>query len=148
MNGATGESKSQICSRSFWAAYEAATFGAARRWAKHSHLVRRNHLAMWRRDYGLLLMALDSPQPYDARTHDQTMAMDLPLSSTSRSEARIFCSSMLGASGSKRPSFCAFFHASTLSDRVSYSVLGIVYLGTAVRSEKSVRAAGGRVSST
>jgi hypothetical protein len=72
----------------------------------------------------------------------------LPLSSTSRSEARIFCCSMLGAFGSKRPSFCAFFQARTLSVRVSYSVDGMTYLSTAERSEKSVRAAGGLVSTT
>jgi hypothetical protein len=72
----------------------------------------------------------------------------LPLSSTSRSDARIFCCSMLGAFGSKRPSFCAFFQARTLSVRVSYSVDGMTYLSTAERSEKSVRAAGGRVSTT
>jgi hypothetical protein len=74
--------------------------------------------------------------------------VSLPLSSTSRSEARIFCCSMLGAFGLKRPSFCAFFQASTLSVRVSYSVDGMTYLSTAERSEKSVRAAGGRVSTT
>jgi hypothetical protein len=72
----------------------------------------------------------------------------LPLSSTSRSEARIFCCSMLGASGSKRPSFCAFFHARTLSVRCSYSAAGISYFSTDDRSVKSVRAAGGRVSTT
>ena len=72
----------------------------------------------------------------------------LPLSSISRSEARIFCCSMLGAFGSNRPSFWAFFQARTLSVRVSYSAVGITYLSTADRSEKSVRAAGGRVSTT
>lgn len=82
-----------------------------------------------------------------SRTHDQT-AMNLPLSSISRSEARIFCCSMVGAFGSKRPSFWFFFQASTLSVRDSYSATGISYLGTADRSEKSVRAPGGRVSPT
>lgn len=72
----------------------------------------------------------------------------VPLSSTSRSRALTFCSSMLGASGSKRPSFWAFFQASTLSDRVSYSSAGITYFSTEETSEKSVRAAAGRVSST
>lgn len=72
----------------------------------------------------------------------------LPLSSTSRSEAWIFCCSTVGAFGSKRPSFCAFFQARTLSVRLSYSASGMVYLVTADTSEKSVRAAGGRVSPT
>lgn len=72
----------------------------------------------------------------------------VPLSSTSRSRALTFCSSMLGASGSKRPSFCAFFQASTLSLRCSYSSGGITYFWTEETSVKSVRAAAGRVSST
>lgn len=82
-----------------------------------------------------------------SRTHDQT-TMHLPLSSISRSDARIFCCSIEGAFGSKRPSFWFFFQAKTLSVRDSYSAVGIVYLGTEARSEKSVRAPGGRVSPT
>jgi hypothetical protein len=82
-----------------------------------------------------------------SRTHDQT-TMYLPLSSISRSEARIFCCSMDGAFGSKRPSFWFFFQARTLSVRVSYSATGISYFGTEAKSEKSVRAPGGRVSPT
>lgn len=74
--------------------------------------------------------------------------MHLPLSSISRSEARIFCCSMEGAFGSNRPSFWFFFQARTLSVRVSYSAAGMVYLGTEAKSEKSVRAPGGRVSPT
>jgi hypothetical protein len=80
-------------------------------------------------------------------TYDHA-AYDLPLSLASRSEARTFCCSMLGAFGSKRPNFCAFFQARTLSVRVSYSGAGMTYLSTAERSEKFVRAAGGRVSTT
>lgn len=55
---------------------------------------------------------------------------------------------MLGASGSNRPSFWDLFQARTLSVRVSYSAVGMTYFSTADRSEKSVRAAGGRVSTT
>lgn len=71
-----------------------------------------------------------------------------PLSSTSRSSARTFCSSILGALGSNRPSFCAFFQASTLSLRASYSSAGMLYFSTKETSVKSVRAAAGRVSWT
>jgi hypothetical protein len=74
--------------------------------------------------------------------------MYIPRSSTSRSTALIFCSSISGAFGSKRPSFWAFFHAKTLSVRVSYSVDGMTYFSTADTSVRFVRADGGRVSVT
>lgn len=71
-----------------------------------------------------------------------------PRSSTSCSRFLTFCSSVLGASGSNRPSCLAFFQASTLSFRDSYSTSGMVYFGTADTSEKSVRAVAGRLSRT
>lgn len=59
---------------------------------------------------------------------------NVPLSPISLSINLIFCSSTLGACGSKRPNFCALFHASTLSVRDSYCSAGMVYFSTLLTS--------------